>query len=499
MTNTLYLPELREMLAEKNAAELEAFCTALHPARTAEFMEGLTPLEAWEVLQFADEQLRVEIFGFLEEEAQVTILETVDRAEVAGLIAEMPPDDRVDLLKQAEPEVVEELMALVPAEERRDIQRLSEYPEHTAGAVMTSEFARLSEYLQVDKAIEEIRRQSEQLETIYYLYVVDQEDHLRGLLSFRQLISAMGKPNTVVGDLMERDLVTVDVDDDQEEVAEKVARYNLLAIPVVDDEHRLVGIITHDDVLDVMVEEATEDAYRIAAVEPLKETYLDTGILTLSWKRGIWLTILFFGALLTAIALDGYKEVTDAAPWLVLFIPLVISTGGNTGNQSATLIITALSRGDITLRDWWRVVRRELAIGLLLGSVLGLCGFGCGLAIMASRISDEAPPGVESAQNVPTTAPDSSTANPEDKDKAGDASEHVSLEKALWMAGSIPITLLVIVICGTLFGSILPLVFQRLGLDPAMMSNAFVAGLIDVVGIIIYMQVIISLGLASTI
>jgi magnesium transporter len=178
---------------------------------------------------------------------------------------------------------------------------------------------------------------------------------------------------------------------------------------------------------------------------------------------------------------------------------LVISTGGNTGNQSATLIITALSRGDITLRDWWRVVRRELAIGLLLGSVLGLCGFGCGLAIMASRISDEAPPGVESAQNVPTTAPDSSTANPEDKDKAGDASEHVSLEKALWMAGSIPITLLVIVICGTLFGSILPLVFQRLGLDPAMMSNAFVAGLIDVVGIIIYMQVIISLGLASTI
>ena len=491
MTNTLYLPELREMLAENNATELEAFCTALHPARTAEFMEGLTPSEAWDVLQFAELPLRVEIFGFLDEEKQVTILETIDRTEIAQLVAEMPPDDRVDLLKQVRPEIVEEIMALVPAAERRDIQRLSEYPEYTAGAVMTSEFARLSEDLPVDRAIAEIRRQAEELETIYYLYVVDEEDHLRGLLSFRQLISAMGKPNTVVGDLMERDLVTVDVDDDQEEVAEKVARYDLLAIPVVDHEHRLVGIITHDDVLDVMVEEATEDAYRIAAVEPLKETYLDTGVFLLSWKRGIWLTILFFGALFTATALSCYQGVTSVAPWAILFLPLVISTGGNTGNQSATLIITALSRGDITLRDWWRVVHRELTIGLLLGSMLGLCGFLCSMAILSPDTK-----AVATEEKIAATEEgEPAEAKSISEDQGQDDSASIFSEK-LWKATAVLITIQVIVLYSTVIGSMLPLVFQRLGLDPALMSNAFVAGLIDVVGIIIYMQVILSLHLA---
>lgn len=495
MTNTLYLPELREMLADKNAVELEAFCTALHPARTAEFMEGLTPSEAWEVLRFADLPLQAEIFGFLEEEAQLTILETVDRAEIAKLIAEMPPDDRVDLLKMVEPAVVEEIMALVPVAERRDIQRLSEYPEYTAGAVMTSEFARLSEDLPVDKAISEIRRQAEQLETIYYLYVVDEKDHLRGLLSFRQLISAMGKPNMVVRDLMERDIVTVYASDDQEAVAEKVARYDLLAIPVVDDEHRLVGIITHDDVLDVMVEEATEDAYRIAAVEPLTESYLDTSVFMLSWKRGIWLTILFFGALFTATTLKYFHNVTTLVPWAVLFIPLITSTGGNTGNQSATLVITALSRGDITLRDWWRIARRELTIGILLGSMLGICGFGCSFLILSSEMLPDSSPNVEKVEitaieqggHIELT-PKVEPSNPLLLD-----AEAPLAEKA-YKAATIPVAILMIVVCGTLFGSMLPLIFQRLGLDPALMSNPFVAGLIDVIGLVIYMEVIISFG-----
>ena len=497
MTNTLYLPELREMLADKNAAELEAFCTALHPARTAEFMEGLDPSEEWEVLQYAELPLRVEIFGFLDEEKQVTILETIDRKAIAQLVAEMPPDDRVDLLKQVEPSVVEEIMALVPVAERRDIQRLSEYPEYTAGAVMTSEFARLSEGLPVDKAIEEIRRQAEQLETIYYLYVVDDEDHLRGLLSFRQLISAMGKPNIVVGDLMERDIVTVYVEDDQEDVADKVARFDLLAIPVVDDEYRLVGIITHDDVLDVMVEEATEDAYRSAAVEPLKESYLDTGVFMLSWKRGIWLTILFFGALFTATTLNHYQDVTKAVPWAVLFIPLIISTGGNTGSQSATLIITALSRGDITLGDWWRIVRRELTIGLMLGSMLGVCGFGCGMLILSPDLIPDSSPNVEKIEITAVDQGGHVELTPKIEESNPLMVEAESpLKTKLWMASTIPVTILMIVVFGTLFGSMLPLAFQRLGLDPALMSNAVVAGLIDVVGLLIYMEVIMTFGFA---
>lgn len=446
MTNTLYLPEIREMLAEKDTAALAEFCTELHPARTAEFMEGLTAREAWEVLQCAPANLRAEIFGFFEETKQVEIIETIDRQPIAHFIGDLPPDDRVDLLGEVRPWIVEELMPLIPAVERRDIQRLQAYPEDTAGAVMTTEFARLSEDLPVGQAQKKIARQAEDLETIYYLYVVDKEDHLRGLVSFRQLVSAMGKPDTRVGELMERDIVTVNVADDQEEVADKVARYDLLAIPVVDDEHHMLGIITHDDVIDVVREEATEDAQRLAGVAPLEEGYLDIGLFTLARKRGIWLTILFFGALLTALALGKFEADIAQHAWLVLFVPLVISTGGNTGNQSATLIITAMSTGDVTLADWWRIIRRELLTGLILGGFLAALGLFCALPAIPAE--------------TPRLA-----------------------------AAVVPVTLLLVVTCGTLLGSVLPLLFRRLGLDPAMMSNPFVAGLIDVIGIVIYMKV----------
>jgi magnesium transporter len=444
MTNTLYLPELREMLAANDAAGLEEFCTALHhPARTAEFMEGLAADEAWAVLRHAEMELRAEIFGYFDEERQVEIIETGDRAEIAQFIAHLPPDDRVDLLNEVDPDVVAELMPLIPTEERRDIQRLGAYPEDTAGAEMTTEFARLSEDLTVGEALEEVSRQAAELETIYYLYVVDKEDHLLGLVSARELVSALGKPETRIEELMERDLITADVSEDQEQVAQKVARYDLTAIPVVDDEHHMLGIITHDDVLDVMVEEAKEDAYLRSAVAPLEESYLETPVHNLTWKRGKWLTVLFFGALLTAIALHEYRDVMERPEtlWLVLFIPLVISTGGNSGNQSATLVITALSTGNITLGDWWRVIMRELAMGLLLGGVLGLIGYLSALFWAPSY----------------------------------------------WAALVVPLTLLLVVVCGTLSGSLLPLLFKRLGLDPAMMSNPFVAGLIDLVGIVIYM------------
>ena len=453
MPNTLYLPEIRGMLAEKNTADLSEFCTALHPARTAEFMEGLTAEEAWAVLRYAEMPLRAEIFGFFDEDKQIEIIETIDRAEMADLIGNLPPDDRVDLLDEVEPAIVEDLMPLVPDEERRDILRLRAYPEDTAGGEMTTEFARLSEDMTTEQAIAQIRHQAEELETIYYLYVLDNEDHLRGLVSFRQLL--MAKPDTKIADLMERDIVTVNAGDDREDVAAKVDRYNILAIPVVDDEHRLVGIITHDDVIDVVREEAAEDAYRMAAVEPLHEGYMETHFWRLIWNRGIWLTVLMVGAVLTAIVLEPHQAIMGEMPWLVLFIPLVISSGGNTGSQSATLIITAITAGNIKLSDWWLVVRRELVMGTVLGGILGIVGFCCAFVLLRSD-------------------PDIN---------------------ALHAAAAMPITLILVVVCGTLFGSTLPLLFHRLGLDPAMMSNPFVAGLIDVVGILIYMQVLYSMQL----
>jgi magnesium transporter len=442
MVNTLYLPELREALAENNTLELREFCTALHPARTAEFMEGLTAAESWEVLRHTDPATRMEIFAYLEPEKQIDLIHAVDRAEMVRLICDLPPDERVDILERVDPKIVDELLTLLPADERRDILRLRAYPEDSAGAMMTTQFARLSENLTAGQALQELRRQAEHWETIYYLYVVDDGDHLRGLVSLRELVLA--EPDTLIRDLMERAVVSVNVTEDQEEVAQKLARFDFLAIPVIDHENHLVGIITHDDVIDVVREEATEDAQLIGAVAPLREGYLETELLTLTWKRGVWLTVLFFAATATLFALGQYSATVQEITWLVFFIPLVISSGGNSGTQSSTLVITALSTGDVGLGDWWRIIRRELLMGVLLGSVLALLSYALAAATLAP-----------------------------------------SLRAAIVL----PCTVLLVVTCGTMVGSMLPLLFRRLGLDPAMMSTPFVASLCDLLGTVIYMEV----------
>ena len=441
--NTLFLPELREMLAEDRTDELREFCTALHPARTAEFMEGLDNEETWRVLQHAQPSLQAEVFQYFDEDRQVDLIASQDEKQIAVLVTQLPADDAVDLLRKVPDARVDAILALVPAPDRRDIRRLQTFKEGTAGAMMTTEVACLSESLTVRQALDELSRQAERLETIYYIYVVDATNHLRGVVSGRLLISSIGRPETRLADLMKRDVVAVNVNDDQEQVAQKVAFYNILAVPVVDDSNHMMGIITHDDVIDVVSEEAAEDVQRIVAVEPLSESYLRTPILILSWKRGFWLLILFFAALSTAFALKMYQSWLDSYAWLVLFIPLIISSGGNSGSQSSTLIISALATKDIELSDWGVIVRREIIMGLLLGGIMGSMGFACALLL------------------APT----------------------------MTQALIIPITILCVVLCGTCMGSILPLIFKRMGLDPAMMSNQFVAGLSDLLGILIYVNV----------
>ncbi len=441
--NTLFLPELREMLAEDRTDELREFCTALHPARTAEFMEGLDNEETWRVLQHAQPSLQAEVFQYFDIDRQVDLIASQDEKQIAVLVTQLPADDAVDLLRKVPEARVDAILALVPAPDRRDIRRLQTFKEGTAGAMMTTEVACLSETLTVRQALDELSRQAERLETIYYIYVVDDTNHLRGVVSGRLLISSIGRPETRLADLMKSDVVSVNVNDDQEQVAQKVAFYNIMAIPVVDDSNHMMGIITHDDVIDVVREEAAEDVQRIVAVAPLSESYLRTPLLILSWKRGFWLLILFFAALSTAFALKMYQSWLDSYAWLVLFIPLIISSGGNSGSQSSTLIISALATKDIELSDWGLIVRREIVMGLLLGGIMGSIGYLCALFL------------------APTYT----------------------------QALIIPITILCVVLCGTCMGSVLPLMFKRMGLDPAMMSNQFVAGLSDLLGILIYVNV----------
>jgi len=308
---------------------------------------------------------------------------------------------------------------------------------------MTTEMAKLDEKLTVRQALDELASQSEFFETIYYLFIVGENDQLRGVVSARQLVSALRSPETPLRDLVETDVVTALTTEDQESVAAKVERFNLLAIPVVDEARHLVGIITHDDIIDVVREELNADAQQMAAISPLDSDFLTVNLFTLSWKRGGWLAILFFTALFTAFALKFYELELNKYAWLAWFIPLIISSGGNSGSQSATLVITGMTSGSLQLRNWRTVMTRELLVSMMLGGFVAASGM-----LVAMMVAP-------------------------------------SVRDAL----VIPITLFFVVICGCFCGASLPMVFKRLGLDPALMSNPFVAGIVDILGIVIYLNV----------
>src|SRR5205085_9669525 len=278
-----------------------------------------------------------------------------------------------------QPEVVEELLPLLPAHERREFLRLRAYPEDSAGAMMTTEVAMIDEKLTVRQAIDELTRAAERLETIYYIYAVDQDQRLDGVVTARQLLTGLKKPEMRVADLMETDLIFVEATADRNEVTNQVAKYDLHAIPVVDERRRLLGIITNDDVIDAVRQEATEEAQRSAAVAPLEDGYMQTSLVTLWWKRGVWLTVLFVTAMFTATALHHYEDQLSRWKWLVIFIPLIMGSGGNTGNQSATLVITALTTGNLRLSDWRASLCREFRGGVGVVGPFAVMGLGLGL------------------------------------------------------------------------------------------------------------------------
>ncbi|HWA75970.1 MAG TPA: magnesium transporter [Polyangiaceae bacterium] len=362
----------------------------------------------------------------------------------------LPPDDVADTVQQVPKEERAGLLDLLDDASRREVTALLAYAEDAAGGLMSPRFARLRPEMTVDEAIRYLRRQArERLETIYYAYVLDHEQRLCGVVSFRDLFAA--PQNTLLADVMHTAVISVEDTLDQESVARVMAEHDLNAIPVVDENGRMKGIVTIDDVVDVVQREATEDIQKLGGMEALETPYMQTSLGALIKKRAGWLSVLFVGELLTASAMGRYQDEIARAVILALFVPLIISSGGNSGSQATTLIIRALALGEITLKDWWRIIRRELAAGLVLGLILAMLGL---IRVIAWQ-----------------------------------ALFHSYGEHYLGIALAVAVSLVGVVTWGTVAGSMLPMVIRRLGADPASASAPFVATLVDVSGLIIYFNV----------
>ncbi|MFM8705935.1 MAG: magnesium transporter, partial [Planctomycetia bacterium] len=299
--NPILIPELRVMLGEHDTAGLREVAKELHPATVAEFSEGLDDPEIWQLLDAIPVERQAEIFPYYPMARQVDLLKAADRAHIGPLLEWMAADNRDDLLRELDPEFVEEILPLVAKAERHDIRMLLSCPDGSAGSLMTTEYASLPANITAGEAIARLRTQAPDSESIYYIYVLDGERKLVGFISLRDLILA--KPTALVSDLMARDVISVRVDAPSETAVDTLARFDFLAIPVVDDSNRLVGIVTHDDVLDAVREEATEDAQMSGAVAPLGESYLETALVSMTRKRVVWLAILFATAAVTAMVL----------------------------------------------------------------------------------------------------------------------------------------------------------------------------------------------------
>jgi magnesium transporter len=375
------------------------------------------------------------------------LLEALPEAERRSWIRLLAPDDAADLIQAAKDEEREAFMALLDDPTRKEVVALLAYAEDDAGGLMNPRYARLRPEMRVDEAINYLRKQaSGRMETLYYVYVLDAGQKLLGVVSMRGLFKA--PPDKRVQDVMETDLVTAAEELDQEEMSRLFADHDLVAIPVVDADGRMKGIVTVDDIVDVVQEEATEDMQKYGAVAVLEEPYLDLSVWQMLGKRVGWLAVLFVGELLTASAMRYFEEDIARAVVLALFIPLIISSGGNSGSQASTLVIRAMALGEIRLRDWWRVMQREIVSGLALGAVLGVLGF---LRIVGWQLAFDL------------------------------YGEHYVL-----IAITVSISLMGVVLWGTIAGSMLPFLLRRLGLDPASASAPFVATLVDVSGIAIY-------------
>ncbi len=434
--------QITSLLEEKKYRQLRDLLAEQNPADLAPLMEELEPTARAVAFRLLGKDMAAETFVELESDTQTLLIRSFSDAELKEIVDELYVDDAVDLIEEMPANVVRRILDQTDPETRRAINEILKYPDDTAGSLMTVEYVALRTGLTVADAFANIRRTGIDKETIYNCYVVDDDRKLLGMVTAKSLMLA--DEDDVIDDLTEHDIITVRTLEDKEEVARKFAKYDLLAIPVVDSEDRLVGIVTVDDAIDVIQEEATEDMEKMAAITPTDKPYLHTGVFETWTKRIPWLLLLMISAAFTGKIIQSFESALAAQVALTAFIPMLMDTAGNSGSQASVSVIRALSLGDVRMGDVLRVMWKEARVALLCGLTLAVANFGKMMLF----------------------------------DRVG-----------LWVSLAVCVTLVITVLFAKLVGSTLPILAKRIGFDPAVMAAPFITTIVDALSLLVYFNV----------
>ncbi|MBN1900985.1 magnesium transporter [Candidatus Sumerlaeota bacterium] len=440
MIGEIQLPEIEELIASRNWRALKTTLAEWQPHDVADLLEILNPRDRVILFRLLPKAMATEVFERMEGEAQRELLEAFSDAEAAPILEEMSPDDRTDLLEELPHRVTRRALRLLSPEQRKIAQSLLAYPHDSVGRLMTPDFAKVKKHWLCGQAIKHLRSLALNKETIYYLYVVDDENHLIGVISLRNLVLA--DPESPLWDVAEDDPISVSAVSDQEEAVKILRRYDLQALPVVDSANHLLGIVTFDDIMDVQAEETTEDMQIMAAIVPTEKPYFETSFSEIFAKRAIWLIILGIAGIFSASVIRFYHSSlpSDLIVGLAFFIPLLMGTGGNAGSQVAALMIRSLATGEIIPKDFLQLAKRELLMGIVLGICLALVGF-----LIAWIVNRDPLIGI-----------------------------------------TLGLAMVLTIATANFVGLSLPLLFKAVGLDPAFMSGPILTTITDVLGLIIY-------------
>ena len=440
------MDEIRELLDTKQYTRLRQKITEYNDADIAAILEKLPEEDLLKVFRILPKDTAADVFAYLDVDNQQFIITSLSEKDAAGIINSMMADDATDLFEEMPANIVKRLLANVSPEARRDINHLLRYPEDSAGSIMTVEYVDLKENLTVAQALERIRKVGVDSETINVCYVLDAGRHLVGTAALRYLL--LSDPDAIIGDIMHENVISVNTLMDQEEVARQFQKYDFTSMPVVDNENRLVGIITIDDIMDIMEEETTEDIEKMAAIVPSDKPYMKTGVFE-AWKKRIpWLLLLMVSATFTGGIITKFEDALKTYVVLTSFIPMIMDTGGNAGGQASVTIIRGLSLEEITFKDVFKVMWKEIRIALVCGITLAACNFV--KLLVVDRVT-------------------------------------------VLVAAVVCITLVAAVVIAKFIGCTLPMLAKRIGFDPAVMASPFITTIVDALSLIIYFSVATSI------